>query len=58
MKAAKTIVVAGGVPYEVAGTRLSGESVNAFIARHLGHVYAFIAQMGDEVESLETEFSP
>lgn len=58
MKAAKTIVVAGGVQYEVTDTRSPSESVNAFVERHLEHVAAFVAQLGDEVESIETEFSP
>lgn len=58
MKAAKTIVIAGGVQYEVTDTRMPGESINTFVARHLEHVAAFIAQLGDEVESIETEFSP
>lgn len=56
MTAAKTTIVAGGVPYEVTDKRSAGESVNDFVVRHLQHVRVFVSSLGDPVESLTTEF--
>lgn len=57
MKHADSIVVAGGVPYAVSSVRIDGENWNMFVRRHLQEVAEFCERLGDDVESLETEFT-